>query len=81
MAPESFQIMKAIDPVPRKANNVPHPSARIAKFAPVSAISIDPVIPLLKKLGSFFLAIAKVRPNPAAAEIPANRNILNLNPY
>lgn len=72
-APESFQMAKASEPVPRKANKVPHPRARNARLAPVSeAISIDPVMPLLKKLGSVFLAVANVLPKPTAAEMPEN---------
>lgn len=70
LAPESFQITNAREPVPKTANKVPQPSARNAKLEPDSAISIEPVIPLLKKLGSFFLAVANVLPNPTAAEIP-----------
>lgn len=72
-APESFQIAKAIDPVPRIANTVPIPRALRAKLAPVSAISIEPAIPLLKKFGSDFFAVASVRPKPANAEIPKKK--------
>lgn len=77
MAPDSFQIAKVREPVPKIAKSVPHPNALSAKFAPVSAISIDPVMPLEKKFGSVFFADASVLPNPAAAEIPEKINMKN----
>jgi hypothetical protein len=46
------------------------PNALSARLAPVSAISIDPATPLLKKFGSAFFAVARVLPNPTAAEMP-----------
>ena len=55
---------------PVTAYIVPHPSALIAREAPVSVISLVPAMPLLKKAGSFFFTEATVVPNPISADIP-----------